>query len=390
MPDVRVKFAGIEFKNPIVVSAGNPTINLNKIRRSIESGAGAFCTKSISFQPHTWTLPRPSNFFLDKYGDPGALITIEFGFWLPEIAINNIKEIKPIAEKEGCAVIANIDCEVFEQDRLKDLARKLQGAGADMIEAACPCPMRMAPGASDEWYKKNLSKLIEILKESVNIPVYPKLYSSTLTPENIKIIEDAGADGIHNVPIHQGTIIDIETGRPVVSTPHIYLSSGLRQLGSYTTAHISQIAKIPILSTGGVRTSRDAIERLMCGATLVGLGTAVVYQGYKVISEVIEGLESFLQRKGYRSVEDIIGIAAPYVDNPNEFLEFVNQRLVPKGAIITKVDPSMCNGCERCLVCTNGAIRIEKGLAVIERELCDDCGVCESICPNNAIDMHVA
>lgn len=74
MKNWNVKVAGVTFKNPVIVSAGTPTIDIHGMERCIAAGAGGICTKSISFQPFSWTQPRPHNLFLDKFGDPGSIV----------------------------------------------------------------------------------------------------------------------------------------------------------------------------------------------------------------------------------------------------------------------------------------------------------------------------
>lgn len=384
--ELDVKFAGINFKNLLVVSAGTPTINPENIKKCIANGAGGICTKSISLQPETWGLPRPANFFADRYGDPGGLATIELAFWSPEQAESYIKEIKPLALKENCKIMANIACEEVG-DELKDLAKRMQDAGADLIEAASPCPILMPPEDIGKWYRANLLKVVELLKKAASIPVSPKIASAFLTNEDIRRLEDAGVDGIHDIAGATGVAIDIETGKPLIPSSAPYFGRGLRPLGCQTASLAFKRTKTPILSSGGMATSRDAIERLMCGATLAGICTAVIHKGYRVIGEIIHGMEGFFERKGYKYVKDIIGISASHIDNREEFSAFISQRQVVKENLLTAVDPSRCTGCERCCVCLYGAMTMEGRFARVDLNLCQRCGVCQSLCPTEAISI---
>ena len=272
MADLRINFAGIELKNPIVASAGHITHTPYTIKRCIEAGVGAICTKSISVDTESWIRPHPANWFLNKCGDPGSLMTCEVGFWSPELAEKYIREMKPIAEKEEVRIIANIDVPPFKSEELKKVGKQLEQAGADMIEATCPCPIMM-PSREDvcTWYRKELSRLLKILKEAVNIPVFPKISSEFLTDENIKLIEDAGADAHCFWVGLPGTAIDVETGKPVMPSTSLYFGRALKGLGCYTSSMLAIKGKLPIMSSGGISTWRDAVECLMCGTTLVGL-----------------------------------------------------------------------------------------------------------------------
>jgi len=50
------------------------------------------------------------------------------------------------------------------------------------------------------------------------------------------------------------------------------------------------------------------------------------------------------------------------------------------------VDPAICNGCGLCVnICSEDAIYMYAGNAVIDPELCNGCGICAQVCPRNAI-----
>jgi len=389
LADLTVIFAGLEIKNPIVASAGNITHLPRTIKKCIEAGVGAVCTKSISYDPDSWIRPRPANWFLDKYGSPGTLMTCETGFWPPDVAEKYIKEIKPLAEKENVQLIANLDLGLFESDELKNLGERMEQAGADMIEATCPCPIMMPRKEEVKaWYRENLSKVLQTLKEKVSIPVFPKLSSEFLIEENIRIIEDSGADAISFWAYLPGTAINVETGKPVMPTAELCYGKALRPLCSYMTSRVALKTKLPIMSSGGTSTWRDAVELLMCGATLVGVQTAVMYRGYGVLTEILRGLDEFIERKGIKSVVEIKGIATSHVEDAEEFTKFVEQKRVPKESIEMIVDTTKCNGCGRCTTCCYGAITIDENLAKIDLELCERCGVCVTICPSDAITIE--
>ena len=387
MKNLNVNLAGVTFKNPIMASAGTPTINLHGMEKCIEAGVGAVCTKSISFQPFSWSLPRPANLFLDKFGDPGSIVTIELGFWQPEVGVKFVKEIKSVAAGENVRVIANIAVEEFETEKLKELAKRLQDSGADMIEAACPCPILIPIEIADKWYQENLSRVIEILKKAVEIPVYPKLFADVLNKENINRIEGAGADAIHITPPPHGITVDIYNGKPVIPIHGLYYNRGWRGIGSYWTYLISKMAKIPVISSGGVFTGRDAIERLMLGASLVGVCTSVMYHGYGRITKIIREINHFMEEKAYENIKEITGIASPYVGDIEEFGKLIAQRQVSKETLTICVESEKCTGCGKCTVCTYGAIDMEHRIPRIDLALCERCGVCESICPADAITI---
>ena len=65
---------------------------------------------------------------------------------------------------------------------------------------------------------------------------------------------------------------------------------------------------MPIIGTGGVRTGRDALELLLAGASMIGVGTAIVHDP-SACSRVVRELEEELTAIGVDRVADVIGQA---------------------------------------------------------------------------------
>jgi len=388
MTDLSVEFAGVKFKNPIGASAGTNTYTVARMKKCIEAGCGWVNTKSISYDPETWPLPYPSNWFYDFHGDPGTLCTIETGFIKPDDGIRQIEELKPFAEEHDCRIIANVDMgntEYFKDYR--DYGKRMEDAGADVIEACCPCPIALpSMDLRLNWNAENIPRLVENIKAKIKIPVVVKIGCGfTLLLETVKIIEKTGVEAVHNWTYIPGTSIDVEKGMPINPTTGLYLGRGLRGVACFEVSQLKLNAEIPLISSGGVSTWRDSVERIMCGTTLVGICTAAMYSGYKVYTRCVEGMESFMERKGYKKVDDIKGVAAPHVENLEEFVAFCTSLVRPKESVKPVVDEEKCNGCEICLACLDGAITVEDDIARIDRDLCGLCGVCATICPSKAI-----
>ena len=64
---------------------------------------------------------------------------------------------------------------------------------------------------------------------------------------------------------------------------------------------------IQIIGTGGVYTGRDAFEHILCGASMVQIGTALHQQGVEVFERVSLGLKAIMVQKGYETLEDFKG-----------------------------------------------------------------------------------
>lgn len=398
--DLTTQIAGVTFKNPIAAASGIITRSIHSIRRCVEAGVGAVVTKSITFIPGArWRLPRPAIWLLDKYGDPGSSQNISIGNLPDDQGVKFVEQIKPITRDADVVLIANMnlmgDLGEFQEEealeRTENLAKKLEAAGADIIEVMRACPMDVAREFGGDWGKvsdvKYTVKLARTLKTSLRIPFYLKLQTD-VTFKNIGVFEDAGVAAHCVYSLLPATVIDIETGMPIIPFPQPYYGRGIKAHENYQSARIASVARCPIISSGGTMSSRDVIERLMCGATIVQVMTAAMRYGPEVFTEMTDGLKSFMARKGYRSLKEIIGIAVPHIDNAEEFAKFIEDRQVPRKAMAMNIDRVKCTGCGECAVCPYGAMSIEAGFPKWDSKICEFCGICQTICPVDAIEIR--
>jgi dihydroorotate dehydrogenase len=63
-----------------------------------------------------------------------------------------------------------------------------------------------------------------------------------------------------------------------------------------------------IIGAGGVFSAEDAHRKIRLGASLVQLLTALVYRGPGVVKEISRGLSRLLERDGFRTVHEAVGI----------------------------------------------------------------------------------
>lgn len=70
---------------------------------------------------------------------------------------------------------------------------------------------------------------------------------------------------------------------------------------------------IQIIGTGGVSNGRDVFEHILCGASMVQVGTALPGEGPSIFKRITSELEAIMQEKGYQSIEDFRG-KLKYID----------------------------------------------------------------------------
>ena len=71
--------------------------------------------------------------------------------------------------------------------------------------------------------------------------------------------------------------------------------------------------EIQIIGTGGVLTGRDAFEHILCGASMVQVGTTLHKEGVAAFERITAELKEIMEEKGYESLEDFRG-KLKYID----------------------------------------------------------------------------
>ena len=199
--------------------------------------------------------------------------------------------------------------------------------------------------------------------------------------------------GLTNVHITEGphfygTIVDIEAMKPICPGPSVITyGSHRRPVMNLQCAKTKDHApEFDLMSSSGIWTVHDVIERMMCGAQLVGLHTAIQHHGQGLFTKLIEGVGEFLDRKSL-DFSQVVAAAVPSIMSEREHETFMRERALPAKAIWPEVDVETCTGCALCAGCIHGGIMMEDNKATTRLDLCVRCGVCESLCPVDAIKL---
>jgi dihydropyrimidine dehydrogenase (NAD+) subunit PreA len=109
-----------------------------------------------------------------------------------------------------------------------------------------------------------------------------------------------------------------------------------------------EASRLPISGIGGIGTWRDAAEFILLGCGTVQVCTAAMHYGYRIVEDMIDGLENWMREKGYAGIEDFRGLSAPKITDWNHLnLNF---------KIVARIHAEKCIGCELCYIaCWDGA-----------------------------------
>jgi len=284
-----------------VLASGIMGVTGASMARVAANGAGGVTMKSVRTEPVEGN-PNPvmigeEQYFLNAVGLPGPGVK------------NVIPELEQFRSLTDSVLIGSIFGTTHEE--FGEAARMLCETSIDLLEVDISCPhashLYEKPFAHDI---DSIEKITKLVKENSNVPILLKLSPNTWQiGEYAKAAEAAGADGITGVNTAIGLEMNIQARRPVLANKSGGVSGpALKPIALKAVWDIYEAVKIPIIGTGGVTNGADAIEMLMAGASLIGVGSALYYRGEKAMKLIAKEMEEIMEQEGFKSIEEIIGI----------------------------------------------------------------------------------
>ena len=380
MANLKVNYCGVEYRNPLVLASATPGWDGEGMR--LAADAGGVIPKTIGPKVDWAAHPCNGRIFMHRYNNkPIGQVNLEL--FTTMTRDEWIQNQLAIAKKGGATMHISILAMPDPEDTAK-LVEEIQDTGmADLLELNVSCPMPASTvGMHIGKSAERTYQQVKYGKAAAKIPFTVKLTPNvTDMVEIAQAAKEAGADGVTiSNSIRSFAGVDIETGKPYLRGYGGYTGPAIKPI---IMRHLSEVARnvdIPISAVGGVNSYREVIEYIMLGATTVQLCTAVMWNGYRHITKIINDLNTWMDQKGYRSFDEIRGIALKDITTVEELA-----KLPPKFADIS---PDVCTNCGLCQkVCMYRAISEKDGARWADRTKCDGCGVCQQLCPVHAITL---
>lgn len=165
-------------------------------------------------------------------------------------------------------------------DALRDLLTRTQAALASVTQGTkCPAlVLKIAPDLTDE----DKADIAHVALET-GIDGLIVTNTTTARPDSLQSRHKAEGGGL--------------SGRPL-------FAASTRVLGEMYAATKGQL---PLIGVGGIEDGQGAYEKILAGATLVELYSAMVYQGPAIAARVNRELADILKADGFAHVADAVG-----------------------------------------------------------------------------------
>ncbi|RKF05406.1 NAD-dependent dihydropyrimidine dehydrogenase subunit PreA [Oceaniradius stylonematis] len=393
MADLHTNFLGVSSPNPFWLASAPPTDKQYNVERAFEAGWGGVVWKTLGEAG-----PPVVNVNGPRYG----------AIWGPDrrlLGLNNIelitdrdlevnlREIETVKKNwpdRAMIVSLMVPC---EEEPWKNILASVEQTGADAVELNFGCPHGMSErgmGSAVGQVPEYIEMVARWCKQHSDLPVIVKLTPNiTDIRKPAEAAKRGGADAVSLInTINSIVSVDLDSYSPVPSI------DGKGSHGGYcgpavkpiALSMVSEIARhpethgMPISGIGGIQTWRDAAEYIALGCGTVQVCTAAMTYGFKIVQEMIAGLEAWMDEKGHATIEDFRGMAVPNVTD----WQYLNLNYVTKA----RINQDLCISCGRChIACedtshqaiTNMVDGVRK-FEVIDEE-CVGCNLCVNVCP---------
>ena len=298
---LEVEVAGLKFRNPVLLAAGILGMTAKSLIRVAEAGAGGLVTKSIGLKPRRG-YPNPT------------VVQVSCGLinamGLPNPGIKTFsEEIREVKRRVKVPLIVSVYG--YSAEEFAETAELAVKAGADAVELNVSCPHVEGTGGEIGQNPELLKEVVSKVKRRISKPIFVKLSPNvTDIAQLAEIAVKAGADAITAINTVRAMKIDIKTGRPILANRIGGLSGpAIKPIAVRCVYEIYERVRIPIFGCGGILNWRDAIEFILAGASAVQVGTAIALRGLEVFRAISKGIEAYIEKKGFRSVGEIVGLS---------------------------------------------------------------------------------
>ena len=393
MADIRNDFIGIKSPNPFWLASAPPTDKEYNVVRAFEAGWGGVVWKTLGEEG-----PPIVNVNGPRYGAIHAGDRRVIGFNNIELITDrplevNLREMKQVKRDwPDRAVIASIMVPC-EEDAWAKILPLIEDTGVDGIELNFGCPHGMSErgmGAAVGQVPEYVGMVAAWCKKHSRMPVIVKLTPNiTDVRQPARAAKQNGADAVSLInTINSIVSVDLDAMAP---NPHTdgkgthggYCGEAVKPIALSMVSEIARDAEtrgLPISGIGGITTWRDAVEFMALGSGNVQVCTAAMVYGFRIVEDMITGLETWMDDKGYDRLDDFVGRAVANVTD----WQYLNLNYVVKA----RIDQDLCIKCGRChIVCEDTShqaitetVNRARHFEVIDAE-CVGCNLCVEVCP---------
>ncbi|HON17902.1 MAG TPA: dihydroorotate dehydrogenase-like protein [Salinivirgaceae bacterium] len=301
MQHLETTFGTLKLKNPLIAASSGLTNSVDKIKELASQGIGAVVLKSLFEEQIVYDIEKQIQQSLE-YPEVNDYIATYVKTNSVKSYLNLISEAK---SKTTIPIIASVNC--YNNQRWIEFAKDIQKAGADALEVNVYfLPTDKNKSSAD--YENIYFSLLSNLKKELSIPIIFKIGNqfTNLTA----FLNRLKADGVSGVTMFNRFYEpDIDIEHLTLTSSEIFSSSSeLRKVIRWIAIANDKVKGLDISASTGIHNHQAAIKCILAGASAVQLCSTIYKNSPKVIPEILSGIEQWMKRKNFASVNDFKGL----------------------------------------------------------------------------------
>ena len=299
MVQLNTKIGSLELKNPVMTASGTFGYGTEYADFMDISRLGAIIVKGTTLNP--------------RQGNPYPRMAETPSGMLNAVGLQNkgvdyfVDHIYPEVRKIQTNIIVNVSGSCIDDYvQTAGIINTLDDIPAIELNISCPNVKQggMAFGVNPE----SAAQVVAAVRKAYDKTLIVKLSPNVTDITGIaRAVEGAGADSVSLINTMLGMAIDAEKRKPILSTVTGGMSGpAVKPVALRMVWQTAKAVKIPVIGLGGICSATDAIEFLLAGASAIQIGTANFIDP-SISEKVIDGIEEYLNRHGFTSVQEIIG-----------------------------------------------------------------------------------
>ncbi|EOH87172.1 dihydroorotate dehydrogenase A [Enterococcus asini ATCC 700915] len=303
---LQTTFLDYIYENPLMNASGVHCMTVEELTALENSAAGAFITKSATLAPREGN-PEP------RYADVPLGSINSMG--LPNNGVDYYLDyaLKYQMNHEAPLFFSVAGTSVDENIALLQKIQDSDFQGITELNLSCP----NVPGKPQVAYdfpltEKILTEVFQFFTKPLGVKL-PPYFDMAHFDQMAEILNKFPLTYVNSInSIGNGLYIDPESDQVVIRPKEGFGGIGGEYVKPTALANVRAFAtrlkpEIKIIGTGGILTGQDAYEHLLCGATMLQIGTQLQKEGPAIFERIAQELEAIMKKKGYQSIADFRG-----------------------------------------------------------------------------------
>lgn len=305
MVSTKTTLAGFTFDNCLTNAAGVWCMTREELEAVKNSQAGTFITKTATLAPRTGNPePRYKDVPLGSINSMG-LPNQGLDYYLEYLL--KLQETEP----ERTFIFSMVG---LSPDETHEILKKVEASPyKGLIELNLSCPN--VPGKPQIAYdfedtEKLLTEVFAYFTKPLGVKLPP--YFDMVHFDQAAVVFNKFPLAFVNCVNSIGNGLYIEDETVAIKPKQGFGGIGGEYIKPTALANVHAFyqrlkPEIQIVGTGGVLTGRDAFEHILCGASLVQVGTTLQKEGVAAFERITAELKAIMAEKGYETIEDFRG-----------------------------------------------------------------------------------